>query len=66
MANPLDRVWSALSDASNALGEAMDYNVNSKMSAQGRNDWRDIDRAIDDVTRLVIARIEKDERLAND
>ena len=61
MANPLNRVWSALSDASNAHADAILPDV--VYSREFMKDWFAIDAAIDDVTRLVIARIEKDTQL---
>ncbi len=58
MANPLDRVWSLLSDASNALGNAEPY----PRKSPPYRDWQEINDYLDAVTRLVMARIEKDNR----
>jgi hypothetical protein len=58
--NALDKVWSALSDASNALGDAdAEY---ADMPLDAATAYAAIDAAIDHATRLVIARIERDER----
>lgn len=61
MSHPLDAVWSALSDASNALDAAVDA-TNSIRYTPYMADLLAIDRAIDAATRLVIARIEEDNR----
>jgi hypothetical protein len=60
--NALDKVWSALADASNALGDMDDDN---DASVSWRIDRYAINAAIDHATRLVIARIERDEQLNN-